>query len=500
MHLLDRTTFGARRRDVDRVRAIGVQAWIDEQLAPERLDDREVDAIVRGLSTLSATIPDLLRDYPRPEPAVREKLQSGAMSRQEMRELYPPDKRPGRIVAELQAARMVRAVASERQLQEVLVDLWFNHFNVYAQKAQVRWYVGAYERDAIRPHALGRFRDLVRATARHPAMLFYLDNWLSVRAGFVIPTGPNRGRTAGLNENYARELMELHTLGVDGGYTQADVREVARAFTGWSIDRPGSEARFVFRRGAHDPDEKVVLGQRIPAGGGESDGERVIDILTRHPATARFVATRLARRFVADDPPPALVARVAAVYASTDGDIRAMVRAILAAPEFWEEGARRAKIKKPLELVASGTRALGAAVDARGGLALANAVGRIGERLYEAEPPTGHPDRAGPWVNPGALIARMNFGLALANNRLEGVRVDLAAVAGSDRRRPEQVLDRLLDALLLGGVTPETRAVLTAQLAEPQIIRQTADDRGPANTDVETLTALVIGSPEFQRR
>jgi hypothetical protein len=499
VHLLDRATFGARRRDVDRVRAIGVQAWIDEQLAPERLDDREVDEILRGLPTLSATIPDLLRDYPRPAAGER-RPGPGASSGGQMRDSLPADQGPGRILAELQAARLVRAVASARQLQEVMVDVWFNHLNVSAQKAQVRWYVGAYERDAMRPHALGRFRELLRASARHPAMLFYLDTWVSVRAGYVIPAGPNQGRTAGLNENYARELMELHTLGVDGGYTQADVRDVARAFTGWSIDRPRSQGRFVFRRAAHDRGEKVVLGQRLPAGGGEEDGERVIAILTRHPATARHVAARLARRFVADDPPPALVARVAAVYAETDGDIRAMLRAIFAAPEFWGEQARRAKIKKPLELVASGARALGAAVEARGGLALARAAGRIGERLYQAEAPTGHPDRAEPWVNPGALLARMNFALALAHNRLPGVRVDLAAVAGSDRRRPEVVLERLLGELLLGGVAPETRAVLTSQLLEPQIIRRTADDRDPADTDVETLTALVLGSPEFQRR
>src|SRR3990167_7499046 len=263
-----------------------------------------------------------------------------------------------------------------------MVDFWFNHFNVYAQKNDVRWYVSAYERDAIRPHALGKFPDLVRATARHPAMLYYLDNWVSARADFTIPLGPNRGKKAGLNENYARELMELHTLGVDGGYTQQDIVEVARAFTGWSIDRPQVEGRFVFRRLMHDTGGKTVLGQRIPPGGGEADGDRVIEILTRPPSTARFIATKLVRRFVADAPPPALVERVAAKYLSTGGDIKAMLRVIFASAGVTGEDADRGKIKKPFEFVASAVRALGGSVDAGGAFGLARASAEIGEPLY----------------------------------------------------------------------------------------------------------------------
>jgi len=500
LHVLQRLTYGPRPGDVARVKTIGLAAWLERQLDPARLDDAAVEGALGALPTLTMSIADLQRDYPRPDPELQRKLASGDMSPREMREQYPPERRPARIVAELQAARMLRAVASERQLQEVMVDFWFNHFNVFAAKGEVRWYLTAYERDVIRPHALGRFPDLLRATARHPAMLFYLDNWLSTRPGFTPRGGPNAGRPAGLNENYARELMELHTLGVDGGYTQADVTEVARAFTGWTIDRPRQDARFVFRPATHDLGDKRVLGRSIRAGG-ERDGDEVLDLLAAHPATARFIAGKLVRRFVADEPPPALVERVAAAYRDTGGDVRAMLRVVFASPEFRAPAAAGVKIKKPSEFVASAVRAVGATTDARGALALARAAAEIGEGFYEAPPPTGYPDRAESWVNPGTLLARMNFALSLAEGRVPGVRADLSGlVSGADRGQPEVVLQRLLAALLHGRSSAETRAVLTAQLGLPEITRLTADDRGPANTDVAKLAALVLGSPEFQRR
>ncbi len=501
LHALNRLTYGARPGDVERVRAIGLSAWIDRQLRPRTIDDAATERALAELTTLRMPIAELLREFPRPDPKMREKIARGEMTRQEMQERYPMEKRPFRIAAELQAAKVIRAVMSERQLEEVMVDFWFNHFNVFAGKGDVRWYVSAYERDAIRPHALGTFPDLVRATARHPAMLFYLDNWLSARPGFIVPAGPNRGRNAGLNENYARELMELHTLGVDGGYTQRDVTEVARAFTGWTIDRPQINGRFVFRPLMHDGGEKVVVGHRIPAGGGQGHGERVIEILTRHPSTARFVATKLVRRFVSDTPPPALIARVAATYTGTGGNIPAMLRVIFESREFSGEDAYRAKIKKPFEFVASAVRALGGSTDAEGGSALARASAEIGEPLYLAQPPTGYADRADVWVNAGALLARMNFALALTSGRYPHVTVELPAlVAGIDPRSPAAVLDHLLAAIVANQAGPETRAVLAAQLTDPQITRLSTDDRGPASTDVAKLAALVIGSPEFQRR
>jgi uncharacterized protein (DUF1800 family) len=493
VHVLHRVTFGPRPGDVERVRAMGLEAWLERQLDPERLEDGAVERALGALPTLRRSLAELIRDYPQPGAADLKKGQ--------LMEWAPAERRPRRVAAELQAAKILRAVGSERQLQEVMTDFWFNHFNVFAGKGLVRWAVSPYERDVIRPHALGRFPDLLRATARHPAMLFYLDNWLSARRDFVIPGGAERGRTLGLNENYARELMELHTLGVDGGYTQRDVTEVARAFTGWSLDRPREDGRFVFRARMHDRGAKAILGLRLRAGGGQDEGEAVLDHLARHPSTARFIATKLVRRFVSDAPPPALVERVAGTYRATGGDIRAMLRTIFAAPEFRAEETQGAKIKKPFEFVVSALRALGGRVDREGAFVLARMVGAIGEPLYYAQPPTGYADRAEAWVNAGALLARMNFALALAGGRFPAVAVDLDALtAGADRSRPEAVLDRLLGALVHGGVSDATRAVLTEQLGDSQITQLTVDDRGPARTDVVKLAALVLGSPEFQRR
>ena len=506
-HVLNRLGYGPRPGDVERLRQLGLETYITRQLDPQRTPDTATEAALGGYPVLGEATAALVRDYPPPVALPPPGAGAGEMTRQTPP--GPPDHRPAVIAAQLQGAKLTRAVLSERQLQEVMVDFWFNHFNVYAQKGAVRWMLPAYEREAIRPYALGRFRDLLSATAHHPAMLFYLDNWLSTRPGLVVPAGPNQGRRMGLNENYARELMELHTLGVDGGYTQQDVIEVARCFTGWSINRPRQGGGFVFRPAAHDGAEKVVLGQRIPAGGGESDGERVLDILARHPSTARFVSTKLARRFVSDDPPTALVERMVATFQRTDGDVRAVLLTIFTSPEFWSADAYRAKIKTPLEVVASAVRALDAQVapprpgelGGAGGPALAREVARLGEPLYEAQPPTGFPDRAEAWVNTGALLGRMNFALALVHNRLRGVSVDVGPLlAGVDRAEPAPVLDRLLAAVLRGEASPATRAVLEAQLESPEITRVTADDRVAKDTDVEKLLALVLGSPEFQRR
>jgi uncharacterized protein (DUF1800 family) len=567
VHVLNRLGYGPRPGDVERVRRMGLANYIALQLDPERIPDPVVAAKLQPLRTLTMRTQDLFAAYPQPTPEERRARQEeprrderlpgggaaapgeqpvrprtlaqmdplgpareggepmegagrpepgrrpapegrGAMMNDGPRDpaaiLARMENRPAAIIMELAQAKVLRAIYSERQLQEVMADFWYNHFNVFAPKGADKWLVTSYDRDVIRRHALGRFRDLLGATARHPAMLFYLDNWMSSKEGG--PTGfparadtqGNRRRPTGLNENYARELLELHTLGVDGGYSQRDVTEVARCFTGWSLERPERGGGFVYRRQMHDDGEKVVLGARIPAGGGMRDGEIVLDLLARHPSTATFIATKLARRFVSDTPPPALVDRAARVFRGTDGDIRAVVEAIVTSPEFFSEEAYRAKIKKPLEVVASAVRVLGS--EAQSLSLLPMAVGRIGEPLFQMQPPTGYPDKGEAWVNTGALLNRMNFALALAAGRIPGARVDLDQLIGPvDRRHPEQVMDRLLARILGGDVSEDTRRTLAAQLNDPQITRATQDDR-EAGADLAKLAALILGSPEFQRR
>jgi uncharacterized protein (DUF1800 family) len=324
------------------------------------------------------------------------------------------------VVEDLVEAKLFRAVYSNRQLEEVLADFWYNHFNVFIEKGSDRYLVTAYERDAIRPHVLGKFEDLLRATAQSPAMLFYLDNWDSV--GAQSPAGKRRQR--GLNENYGRELLELHTLGVDGGYAQKDVTEVARCFTGWTIKQPQRVAEFEFNPKMHDAGEKTVLGVRIPAGGGIDDGSKVLHLLAHHPATARFISRKLAMHFVADDPPATLVNRMAATFLKKDGDLRAVLKTMFDSPEFWSRGAYRSKMKSPLEMVASSLRAIDADVDYAFGLN--NQLNQLGEPLYRKAEPTGYSNSGQEWLNSAGLLARMNFSVALVNNKVPGVKVDSA--------------------------------------------------------------------------
>jgi uncharacterized protein (DUF1800 family) len=439
------------------------------------------------------------------------------------RALADDSKRPQRVVAELSMAKVTRAIYSERQLQQVMDDFWFNHFNVFAGKGDDKWLLTSYERDVIQPHAFGKFRDLLTATAKSPAMLFYLDNYLSAdpraaeraraaralrqqtrRGGFggpgprSMPPGQNAPKKErGLNENYGRELMELHTLGVDGGYTQKDVTEVARCFTGWSIDKPRQSANFKFDERLHDPDPKYVLGKKIHAGG-MKDAEQVMDVLAHHPSTARFISTKLARRFVSDTPPPQLVERMAQKFQSTDGDIRAVLKTMIWSPEFWSRAAYRAKIKTPFELVVSAARAMGTDVDTP--MPLVQWVGRIGEPLYQCQPPTGYADKADAWVNTGALLNRLNYSLALAGNKMRGARTDVASLLGLESATDAKAaLDRAVQVFLGGQAAPTTVETLEKQLENPQVLQAKLDDP-PKQVDLGVVAGLVLGAPEFQRR
>jgi uncharacterized protein (DUF1800 family) len=380
------------------------------------------------------------------------------------------------VNAELVEHKLYRALYSNRQLEEVLVDFWMNHFNVFNGKGPDRVLLTAFERDAIRPHVFGRFQDMLLATARHPAMLYYLDNWQSQSPREDVPVPP--GARRGINENYGRELMELHTLGVDGGYTQDDVIAVARAFTGWTIYDPQKFAEFQFNPAWHDRKEKVVLGHTIPAMGGEQDGLQVIDILGHHPSTARFISRKLAQRFVADDPPPPLVDRMAATFTRTDGDLRAVLQTLFRSPEFISEGAWQAKLKSPLEVVVSAVRAMNA--DVTDTFALAQRIADLGEPLYGKLEPTGYPNTGDAWMNTAGILGRINFATALAAGQIPGVTVDVGRFNVTD---PPAVAGELLNT----APSPSTLAAIEKGMHGRE-------------TTPSILATLVLGSPDFQRR
>ena len=419
------------------------------------------------------------------------------------------------VTSELAEAKLLRAVYSQRQLDEVMTDFWINHFNVFVDKGLDRLMLTSYERDVIRPHALGKFEDLLVATAKSPAMLFYLDNWVSVgpnspqamgipshpygRYGRRFPPPqprPNRGkRPSGLNENYGRELLELHTLSVTGGYSQRDVTEVAKVFSGWTIDKPVEGGNFKFEPRMHEPGPKFVLGHRIKPKG-EGEGLEVLHRLATSPQTAHFISLKLAERFVSDDPPPALVDRMAKTFLKKKGDIREVLSTLFHSPEFWDDGTYRAKVKTPLEFVASSLRATGAEID--DALPLTQQLNRMGMPLYGAQPPTGYSMKAETWVSSSALLNRMNFALALTSGKIRGVKIDAAQLGGGNLSQsdPTATLTTLEANLLMSGVSQQTHDSITAQVG-------TSGPSGtnpPHSPDVSMIEGLLLGSPEFQRR
>ncbi len=625
LHVLNRLGFGARPGDVERVKTVGIQKYIDQQLSPASISDGVADSRVKNLDVFGMTTGELFAKYPNPGALLRQ-LEGGRQNqvnaqnnlqtpdqmtqveqrerREKITELYRKyDLKPaGQIVPQIVANRVLRAVYSERQLQEVMVDFWQNHFNVFAGKAAVRWYIPSYERDVLRKNALGNFKDLVVGTAGHPAMLFYLDNFESVspntqnggnnknaqrlqrvmqnggqlnsrmRERIKQPTGATDAqidermkgmrdnpqatqtrRQRGINENYARELMELHTLGVDGGYSQKDIIEVAKCFTGWTIADArgyrraaaatiqGTEDRrmdrlqrlqgvpdgvdsgeFYFNSRWHESGAKNVLGQKIDAGG-VKDGLKVIDLLVAHPSTAKFIAKKLAVKFVSDTPSDALVGRVADAFQKSKGDIKTTLKALFNDKEFFSAENYRSKIKSPFELAVSSIRALGA--DTNASPALIAMLNKLGEVPYGYQAPTGYPDTAEDWVNTGALLERLNFAVAIASNRIPGTRVDLKQFDSKDKA---QILDKSIATLLVGEISTATRSTLLKQLEQPlpevKAGSDLSDDemegtnmRGAGqpgggrnrqanllnpsgNPEVFKVVSLVLGTPEFQRQ
>jgi uncharacterized protein (DUF1800 family) len=629
IHALNRLTFGPRPGEVERVLAMGVDKWIDQQLHPERINDAALESRLLPFRTLRMDAHEMMQDYPSPEmvkavmngekplpsdPVKRAIYQSQIERMQEKQErkqeagggeshnspdssgtkakfsdqekaqrredrLYAdlkanqlldltPDQRMREIlkmspeerrtlaaslkgpkadammegmspqqketllalnnpqqviVSELTQAKLLRAIYSERQLDEVMSDFWFNHFNVFIGKGPDHYLMTSYERDVIRPHALGKFEDLLVATAKSPAMLVYLDNFLSVGPnsdvalgiprnyprplrhrgfGARFPKSPNpqanKPKRSGLNENYGRELMELHTLGVNGGYTQRDVTEVARVFTGWTVEKPQQGGGFKFDPRMHDRGSKIVLGHKIKENG-EKEGREVLHLLAHHPSTAKFISTKLAMRFVADDPPPALVDRMAQTFLKKDGDIREVLRTMFTAPEFWAPTAYRAKVKTPLEFVVSAARATGAEVaDAQ---PLVRELNQLGMPLYGMQPPTGYSMKAETWVSSSALLGRMNFALALAAGKLKGVQLDEQPLLGTETQPTDaqKSLAILETSLLAGDVSSQTHETISKQLQGSETRKPARDDTSRSR-NIEVTTGLILGSPEFQRR
>ncbi|MFZ1701415.1 MAG: DUF1800 domain-containing protein [Pyrinomonadaceae bacterium] len=623
LHVLNRLGFGARPGDVQKVKTLGLQKYIDQQLNVAAIDDAVAEGKIKDLEIFKFSTAELFAKYPNPgallqaiegnrrnQPAANQNPEENtAKERQErqqkLRALYQKyDLRPAnQIVPQIGANRVMRAVYSERQLQEVMVDFWQNHFNVFAGKAAVRWYIPSYERDVLRKNALGNFKDLVVGTAQHPAMLFYLDNFESVAPATQQPRN-NRANNQnaqriqqqmrngqlnqqardrikqqqritdaqldqrlkqmqagqqpaaqqqrrGINENYARELMELHTLGVDGGYTQNDIVEVAKAFTGWTIADPrgyrrsagnmitGEEDKqiqrlqrqagipddlesgeFYFNPRWHDANAKTVLGQKVNEGG-VKDGLKVIDILVAHPSTAKFIARKLAVKFVSDAPSEALVGRVADAFSKSKGDVKTTLRALFNDKEFFAPENYRAKIKSPFELAVSSIRAI--AGDTNGGPQMMAMLNKLGEIPYGYQAPTGYPDTAEDWVNTGALLERLNYAIALASNQIAGTRADLKRFEGKDKT---ETLNKAIALVLDNEISPATKASLLKQVDQPlpavKAPNEIDDDtvsvpnmregqqgaqnrqarllRQSGNPDVFKAVSLVLGTPEFQRQ
>ena len=554
--ILSRLTFGARPGDFEQASQTGVKVYIEQQLNPDTIDDSALDKRLEKLPTLMLSTPALAEQYnppkpkptptasPTPAPTLTNTIApNSAMMNSDAAKPNPAatgmpkptvvdqpnpkpsptpaPKNPQQVVNELQRAKLLRAVYSERQLNEVLVDFWENHFSIYANKDADRWLLTSFDRDVIRPNAMGRFRDLLGATAHSPAMLFYLDNWQSsvLRKYPATKDKPAR-QSGGINENYARELMELHTMGVNGGYTQKDVQEISRCFTGWTIRKPNEEGIFLFNPQAHDNGEKLVLGQKIAAGGGIADGEKVLDILSKHPSTAHFISMKLAERFLGDNPPEAVVNQAAQVFLKTDGSIRETLRSIITSSAFLSPAMYETKIKSPFEFVAAALRITGAETDAAN--PVLNWISKMGQPIFGHITPEGFPEKSDEWLSTGSLLERFNFASALAQNKIKGTTINAKKLLNdTDFNNPSAVSADLTRLVLRNEISANSKAEFD-KITDRAIARINSDkntdpeknsNSAPAdNTSAKVnpkdksldyfteLLTLALGSPEFQHR
>lgn len=461
-HLLSRFSFGAKPGQIKEVVEMGLEKWLQQQLDGNLLDDEVARRLpAEKYDALFMNNETIVNTYLNAGQILRMATKNNWLDKDSVKNLDKPEyraqikklmeeqgyKAPQELQRQIINQKIIRAAYGQNQLQELLTDFWFNHFNVSLTKGQCQQFVLTYERDAIRPNVLGSFENLLKATAKHPAMLEYLDNAMSVSMDndMAARITLNARKTQGLNENYAREIMELHTLGVEGGYTQKDVTELARALTGWSVlpmykDGPGTkilqaanpamlgkrgwivEGDFFFRGDKHDEKEKQILGKTFAANGGYNEGLQVLEMLANHPSTARFICTKIAARFVADTPSATLVNSMAEVFLKTNGNIKAILITMVNSPEFWNEKALRGKVKSPFEFAISAVRATNA--DVQQPFQLFNWCTKMGQRFYFYQAPTGFPDRATYWINTGSLLNRMNFGLAFATEKIPGVKLD----------------------------------------------------------------------------
>lgn len=518
--LLDRFSFGAKPGQVEAVVNMGLENWLEQQFAANQPNEG-LNKRLAAFKSLSLTNDTIVNTYLNAGQVIRLATRKGIIHKDSIKGDQKEYREQVRVIMEQEGYKPIQelhrelvnqkvlsAAYSNNQLQEVLTDFWFNHFNVSVTKNQCQQYVYTYERDAIRPNVMGRFKDLLLATAQHPAMLEYLDNASSVsiknnpRANMAAPRNAR-----GLNENYAREVMELHTLGVDGGYTQADVTAVARALTGWSV----MQGNFIFRPRQHDNEAKTILNKNFPANGGYQEGVDVLTMLAEHSSTAKFICTKLATRFVSDTPSAALIKNMVKTFQSTDGNIKAVLRTMVYDPAFWKKSVSHEKIKSPFEMVISAVRATNAQIIQP--FQLFNWCTKMGQRFYYYQAPTGFPDRASNWINTGALLNRMNFGLAFASQKIPGVRMDLAAL--NNYHEPESAIDaltvysnillpqrdhsanikRLIPLVQDESVEEKINKAATVDKTAEQMIL----DKGTKNI-LSQVVGIIIGSPEFQRK